>query len=403
LNPFASLHGVIERGGPAGRFLVRLSIGRDPIKVLATVRPPIPTMKTASGLRTLVSVVVPCYNYGRYLPACVASITAQAGADLEVEIIIVDDVSTDDSLEVARRLAKDDPRVRVLANDRNLGPVGTFNAGLATVTGTFTARLDADDLLAPGSLARAVSVFERFASVGLVYGHPRHFTTPEPPAPHAGPVTSWTIWRGVDWLEGRCRRSVNCITSPEVVMRQSVVDRVGGQRELAQSHDMEMWMRISAVSDVGYVHGPDQALHRDHALSRSARMVDSMTDLLERRAAFQTLFDGVGADLDRAGELHELANRSLALDALERVQHAQERSGRSTESQHSLDDYAAFAVETFPGARDLPQWSITQRPNGGADRVGGIRPVGRVRSFVRAAGRRLRSEYEYARWTRTGL
>ena len=60
--------------------------------------------------RPLVTVVIPCYNYGHFLPAAVASALDQRGVD--VEVIIVDDASSDGSADVARELADRDPRVR---------------------------------------------------------------------------------------------------------------------------------------------------------------------------------------------------------------------------------------------------------------------------------------------------
>ena len=100
------------------------------------------------------------------------------------------------------------------------------------------------------------------------------------------------------------------IVAPEVLMRTSVVNEVGGQQPLAHTHDMEMWFRISAFSDVAYVHGADQAWHRQHALSLS-RNFDLYQDLVERRAAFETLFAG------KAGEIAEAAR--LKADALNAI------------------------------------------------------------------------------------
>ena len=210
--------------------------------------------------RPTVTVVIPCFNYGRFLPDAVTSALSQDG--VEVDVVVVDDRSTDDSLAVARALAVEHPAVRVLAHDTNQGPVATFNDGLEFVSGEFLVRLDADDLLTPGSLARAAALARCYPSVGLVYGHPRHFTS-EPPAPRLR-VRSWTVWPGRHWLADRCRTGLNVITSPEVLMRTSVVQRVGGQQPLMHTHDMEMWLRISAFADVARVNGPDQAWHRDH-------------------------------------------------------------------------------------------------------------------------------------------
>ncbi len=106
--------------------------------------------------RPTVSVVIPCYNYGRYLPECVASVTAQPG--VELEIIIVDDASTDGSQDVARALAAADPRIRLLLHAENARHIITYNDGLALATGDYVVLLSADDLLAPGSLARSTSL-----------------------------------------------------------------------------------------------------------------------------------------------------------------------------------------------------------------------------------------------------
>ena len=118
--------------------------------------------------RPRVSVVVPCYRYGAYLPACVASATSQPG--VEVDVLIVDDASPDDSADVARSLAAADPRVRVLVNEQNMRHIATYNEGLSLVDGEYVVLLSADDLLAPGSLARAVALMEANPSVGMTYG-----------------------------------------------------------------------------------------------------------------------------------------------------------------------------------------------------------------------------------------
>ncbi|MGZ4476136.1 MAG: glycosyltransferase family 2 protein, partial [Nocardioides sp.] len=118
--------------------------------------------------RPRVSVVVPCYNYGRYLPDAVGSALDQSG--LDVDVLIVDDCSTDDSAAVALRLADADPRVRLLRHETNRGHIQTYNDGLAAVTGDYVVLLSADDLLTPDSLTRAVALMEAHPRVGLVYG-----------------------------------------------------------------------------------------------------------------------------------------------------------------------------------------------------------------------------------------
>jgi succinoglycan biosynthesis protein ExoO len=104
-----------------------------------------------------ISVVIPCYNAQGFVTRAVESALAQQGAGT-LEVVLVDDCSTDSTLARLHALAAADPRVRVLANARNLGPGGTRNAAIAAARGEWIALLDADDAFAPGRLARLLAV-----------------------------------------------------------------------------------------------------------------------------------------------------------------------------------------------------------------------------------------------------
>ncbi len=116
----------------------------------------------------LVSFVIPCYNYGRFLPDCLASIFCQQATG-DFEIIAIDDCSTDDTLEILENYAGD-PRVRVLRHSVNQGHVITVSEGLAAARGRFVARIDPDDRYRPNFLASLLPRFEASPSIGLVYG-----------------------------------------------------------------------------------------------------------------------------------------------------------------------------------------------------------------------------------------
>lgn len=255
-----------------------------------------------------VSVVVPCYNYENYLTEAVLSVLSQVGTNTEV--IIVDDASTDNSLSVARSLEAEHAEVLVLSNGSNRGPVQTFNYGLDHATGEYLVRLDADDLLTPGSLRRAIDVCEAHPEVGMVYGHPVHFSGSSRHSARQQ-VKGWSVWHGMDWVEDRCRGGVNVITSPEVLMRMSIVRQVGGQRDLPHGHDMEMWLRIASVCDVAFIRGADQAWHREHAQSLSASKVNDAVDLAERAKVFATLFSWITGPADRIAKMRSLADKAL--------------------------------------------------------------------------------------------
>jgi succinoglycan biosynthesis protein ExoO len=101
-----------------------------------------------------VSVLMANYNGARHLAAAVRSVLDQSLADLE--LILVDDASSDDSLAVAAAAAAGDPRLRAIRLDRNAGPGPARNRGLDVARGRWIAVVDADDLMAPDRLERMV-------------------------------------------------------------------------------------------------------------------------------------------------------------------------------------------------------------------------------------------------------
>ena len=126
-----------------------------------------------------VSVVIPCYNYARFLPEAVASVVAQTlGA---WEIIIVDDGSHDATLAVGRQLMARYPQQRIrLLHQLNAGAATARNTGAHAATGEFLLFLDADDLLDPTFLARTAALLAARPNVGFAYtgmrmiGHDDH-------------------------------------------------------------------------------------------------------------------------------------------------------------------------------------------------------------------------------------
>lgn len=246
-----------------------------------------------------VSVIVPCYNYGHFLTGCIESILSQEG--VEVDVLIIDDASPDGSGEVANALAERDSRIAVIRHEVNCGHIATYNEGLSQIKGDYVVLLSADDLLTEGALARATAVMEAHPSVGLVYGHPLVFSGVDVPKPTLH-VRGWSVWSGSEWIAAQCRRGLSCIYSPEAVVRTCVQKAVGGySAELPHTCDLEMWLRIAAVSDVARVNGPDQALRRVHGASMMQTGFAALQDdLRERQRAYERFFAGPGKDLSNA-------------------------------------------------------------------------------------------------------
>ncbi|MBK9418442.1 MAG: glycosyltransferase family 2 protein [Flavobacteriales bacterium] len=117
-------------------------------------------------LRVKVSVVVPVYNKAPYMKDAFESIFAQTFQDMEV--IAVDDRSTDDSLAVLRSFT--DPRLRIIALERNLGPSGAVQRGMDAAKGEYIVRMDADDLMHPQRVERQVAYMDARPEVGASGG-----------------------------------------------------------------------------------------------------------------------------------------------------------------------------------------------------------------------------------------
>jgi glycosyltransferase involved in cell wall biosynthesis len=343
--------------------------------------------------RPTVSVVIPCYNYGRYLPTAVRSVLEQNGVD--VEVIVIDDASPDGSAAVVLELAADG-RVRAILHRSNRGHIATYNEGLEEARGDYVVLLSADDALTPGSLARATALLEARPSVGLVYGHPIVFGD-EPPTVSVH-IRNWTIWTGEGWIKRRCRTGRNCIMNPEVVMRTSVQHAIDGyDANLPHSGDFEMWLRAASVSDVGRINGPAQAFYRIHGESmQRTTYAGHIIDLEGRLAAFEKVLSDSASCIGDRDALLAMAKRSLAASALECARSAYDH-GRAT--KEPVDDYLAFAARVWPAVRQTRNWRAVARSSAAdADRIDrGLGPI------VRRTTEDLRRRVRWQRWRWRGV
>ncbi len=111
----------------------------------------------------LVSVVLPVYNAEKYIQVAIESILGQSYTNLEM--IIIDDGSTDNSLSIIKSFT--DKRIRLVQNDQNLKLIRTLNKGLELSRGVYIARMDADDIAMPERLEKQVKYLEVHSSVGI--------------------------------------------------------------------------------------------------------------------------------------------------------------------------------------------------------------------------------------------
>lgn len=343
----------------------------------------------ALGRRPRVSVVIPCYNYRRYLPDAVSSALDQDG--LDVDVLVVDDASRDGSAELARELARADSRIDTLVHEQNTGHIQTYNDGLSKATGDYVVLLSADDLLPRNALSRAVALMEHHATVGLVYGYARSFT--DRPGPAADVTRSWSVWPGSEWLRRSARTGRCFLASPEAVMRREALFMTDlYDPRLPHSGDFDMWLRTAARWDIGRVNGPVQAHYRVHdANMHLTSYAGWLTDLEARRLTFDILFEERAPDRPEITALRPVARRSLAREALRRAR----LSSRDEPGSAAVAEYLAFAEETSPGVMSSLAGRLTSTCCDHGHRLPG--------ASVRRQASHLRHHLEWRRERRFGV
>ena len=126
-------------------------------------------MKEHAPRQPVVSVIIPAYNSARFITECLKSVAGQKG-DIPIEIIVIDDGSSDDTREKVRAFGG----VRLLEQE-NAGPSAARNRGIAAATGEFIAFLDSDDLWTDDKLAVQMEIFQCLPEVSMVVGDSRRF------------------------------------------------------------------------------------------------------------------------------------------------------------------------------------------------------------------------------------
>ena len=190
-----------------------------------------------------VSIVMPVFNAAAYLEESVSSILHQSFDNFE--FIIVNDGSSDGTAEMLRRLAKNDPRIRVYDDERK-GMIPALNRGCRLARGRYIARMDADDVSFPQRIERQVEYMEQHPQIGIVgswvaidkYGSPAGIWR----LPTSPNLLKWTLFFGV------------CAAHPSVLIRRGVMERLDFYRPGAlHAEDVDLWFRASSITEFGNV------------------------------------------------------------------------------------------------------------------------------------------------------
>ncbi|MGA1998670.1 MAG: glycosyltransferase [Terriglobales bacterium] len=217
--------------------------------------------------RPEVSVLLPVHNGGVQLPEAIDSILGQTFSDFE--LVIVDDASTDSTAAYLASLQ--DPRVRVLRNERNLGVARSLNRAIRESSGEYIARQDADDVSEPTRLARQVKILNTAPNVGIVATAARWIDGQGNVIKHFCPTSG-------DDLDVRWRLLFNNVLPHTSVMarRTAIKDGYSESADTWLVEDYELWNRVARTHHIVTI--PEELVRfRWQASSLSELHSDSQT------------------------------------------------------------------------------------------------------------------------------
>jgi glycosyltransferase involved in cell wall biosynthesis len=190
----------------------------------------------------LVSVICLCYNQERFVREAIESVIGQTYSN--VELIVVDDASTDNSVGVIREIVSQHPKVQFLALKENVGNCKAFNRGLALAKGYYMIDLAADDILFADRINKGVIALRdagptygvTFSDAEWISESGDHLSFHSDRFPHA------TVPQG-DIYKDLVERFFIC--SPTVMFSRPVIESLGGYDEMLTYEDFDFWIRSS--------------------------------------------------------------------------------------------------------------------------------------------------------------
>lgn len=253
---------------------------------------------------TKVSIILPTYNGAQYIEASIASCLEQTYSD--IELVVVDDCSTDETPQVLSRYA-DDSRVKIIRHDVNRKLPAALNTGFANASGSYLSWTSDDNWFAPNAIEEMVAYLDNHPDVGFVYSD--YWLVDE------YGQTIRQVEAGIpSHLETRC-----AIAS--FVYRREVYEAVGDyDPELFRIEDYDYWLRVAQQFKLGWLAQP-LYYYRRHASSLTGK--DDLANRAHMFDELQTRFFGPDPKREKrvlsqyyiadAFENHESGNRSGVL------------------------------------------------------------------------------------------
>jgi hypothetical protein len=292
-----------------------------------------------------IDVAIPCCNHAHFLPECVRSVLTQDVDGLRV-IVIVDKSSTDDSVAVARGLAKRDARVGIVCREKIRG----LNEAMDRSEADYFLILPCDHILTADALLHGINMLEMFPRISCVLGAYME--------PWAGTVLpdlmrqpgGGELMEGTTFIEMSCAVAGQDVPANAMIVRASVQKRVGHYRAvLPVMGDLEMVLRLASKGPVAQLRGPLVVQRMRTTIPSQSFQDGRLNELSEREAVFNSFFLHEGRDIPGAEKMHRAAKKRLAETAFwSAVSHV--AKGRVREGI----DIFRFGLNISPAAMLLP-------------------------------------------------
>ena len=186
-----------------------------------------------------VSILTTVYNREKYIAACIESVLASTYQDWE--LIIVDDVSTDTSLAIAKSYEKKDSRIKVYINEKNLGDYPNRNKAASCAKGKYIKYLDADDIIYPHGLEVMVHTMEQFSEAAL--GISQKVVEDVKPYP-------FVMQPKETFIREFLMRGVLGLGPTGTIIRRDAFDKLGGFTGTRYIGDTELWYKLALTYPV---------------------------------------------------------------------------------------------------------------------------------------------------------
>ncbi len=232
--------------------------------------------------KPLVSICIPNYNNSKYLALSIESALEQTYKNRE--IILVDDCSTDNSFEIAKKY---EDKIKIFKNIKNLGQPLNTNKSVENSKGKYTVILHSDDILLPNFIETLIPILENHNNVGLAVGE--RMTTDE-----TGRVKEIAPFYNTNCIiPGEKQAKIFMLTSflpCQVLFRREIFDQVGCvDKHHIVNLDGLLWFKFALISDVGYIQSP-VAIYRTHNENTTSQYNQSIDHMLEYYRTLSKMF-----------------------------------------------------------------------------------------------------------------